>query len=51
MLLFSDVLERSHVRRLGWLADPKGWFRRTVEALFVLVAITEITGLDNQLQT
>lgn len=51
MLLLIALLGRRLVRRLGWLADPGGWFRRTVGAIFVLVGIAVITGFDKQLQT
>ena len=51
MLLLIALLGRALVRRLGWLADPRGWFRRTVGAIFVLVGIAVITGFDKQLQT
>ncbi len=51
MLLLIALLGRALVRRLGWLADPRGWFRRTVGAIFVIVGIAVITGFDKQLQT
>lgn len=51
MLLLIALLGRGLVRRLGWLADPSGWFRRTIGAIFVLVGIAVITGFDRQLQT
>lgn len=51
MLLLIALLGRGLVRRLGWLADPGGWFRRAIGATFVLVGIAVITGFDRQLQT
>ncbi|MRG60745.1 cytochrome C biogenesis protein [Agromyces sp. CFH 90414] len=51
MLLLIALLGRGLVRRLGWLAQPNGWFRRTIGAIFVLVGIAVITGFDKQLQT
>ncbi|GAA1779611.1 cytochrome c biogenesis CcdA family protein [Agromyces lapidis] len=51
MLLLVALVGRALVRRLGWLADPRGWFRRTIGALFVLVGIAVIVGFDKQLQT
>lgn len=50
MLLLIALLGRGLVRRLGWLADPHGWFRRVVGILFVLVGLAVITGFDKQLQ-
>lgn len=51
MLLLIALLGRGLIRRLGWLADPHGWFRRTIGILFVLVGIAVVTGFDKQLQT
>lgn len=51
MLLLIALLGRGLVRRLGWLANPGGWFRRVIGAIFVLVGIAVITGFDKQLQT
>lgn len=51
MLLLIALLGRGLVRRLGWLANPGGWFRRAIGATFVLVGIAVITGFDKQLQT
>ena len=51
MLLLVAVLGRALVRRLGWLANPNGWFRRTIGVLFMLVGIAIIIGFDKQLQT
>lgn len=51
MLLLIALLGRSFVRRLGWLANPNGWFRRSIGVVFVLVGVAVITGFDKQLQT
>ncbi|MBM7502792.1 cytochrome c biogenesis CcdA family protein [Agromyces aurantiacus] len=51
MLLLIALLGRGLVRRLGWLADPSGWFRRTIGAIFVLVGLAVITGFDKSVQT
>jgi cytochrome c-type biogenesis protein len=51
MLLLISLLGRRLVRRMGWLANPDGWFRRAVGVIFVLVGIAVITGFDKQLQT
>ncbi|MFY9714097.1 MAG: cytochrome c biogenesis protein CcdA [Microbacterium sp.] len=50
-LLLVGLLGRRLVRRLGWLADPRGWFRRVIGILFVVVGIAVIAGLDKALQT
>ncbi|MBT2497911.1 sulfite exporter TauE/SafE family protein [Agromyces sp. ISL-38] len=51
MLLLIALLGRAFVRRLGWLANPNGWFRRTIGAVFILVGVAVVAGLDKQLQT
>ncbi|MBN9200209.1 MAG: cytochrome C biogenesis protein [Microbacterium sp. SCN 70-18] len=51
MLLLIALLGRGLVRRLGWMADPNGWFRRIIGVLFILVGLAVITGFDKQLQT
>ena len=38
------------VRRLGWLADPHGWFRRGLGLVFVAVGLVVMFGLDRELQ-
>lgn len=50
-LLLVALAGRSAARRLGWLADPRGWFRRTMGVLFVIVGIAVIVGADKALQT
>ncbi|WP_374976783.1 cytochrome c biogenesis CcdA family protein [Microbacterium trichothecenolyticum] len=50
-LLLIALLGRNLVRRLGWLADPNGWFRRIVGVLFILVGVAVITGFDKLAQT
>lgn len=51
MLLLIALLGRGLVRRLGWMADPNGWFRRIIGVIFILVGVAVITGFDKQLQT
>jgi cytochrome c biogenesis protein CcdA len=50
-LLLIALAGRGAARRLGWLADPKGWFRRSMGVLFILVGIVVIVGADKALQT
>ncbi|MEZ5096461.1 MAG: cytochrome c biogenesis protein CcdA [Nocardioides sp.] len=38
------------VRRLGWLADAHGWFRRALGLVFVVVGLLVLTGLDRDVQ-
>jgi cytochrome c biogenesis protein CcdA len=50
-LLLIALAGRSAARRLGWLADPRGWFRRSMGVLFIIVGIVVIIGADKALQT
>lgn len=50
-LLLIGLLGRSAARRLGWLADPRGWLRRSIGVLFVIVGVVVIIGADKALQT
>lgn len=50
-LLAVALLGRRLLARLGWLADPHGWLRRGLGALFVAVGLVVLTGLDRDLQT
>ncbi|MFN4001687.1 cytochrome c biogenesis CcdA family protein [Microcella sp.] len=50
-LLLIALAGRTAARRLGWLADPRGWFRRSMGVLFIIVGIVVIVGADKALQT
>ncbi len=50
-LLLIALAGRTAARRLGWLADPRGWFRRSMGVLFIIVGIVVIIGADKALQT
>jgi len=50
-LLLIALAGRSAARRLGWLADPRGWFRRSMGVLFIIVGVIVIVGADKALQT
>jgi cytochrome c biogenesis protein CcdA/thiol-disulfide isomerase/thioredoxin len=39
------------VTRLGWLANPEGWFKKILGIIFLLVGIMILTGLDKQFET
>lgn len=50
LLLIAFVGQR-FVHKIQWAADPKGWFKRVLGALFIVVGIFIFTGLDKKLQT
>ncbi|MEX1112841.1 MAG: cytochrome c biogenesis protein CcdA [Patescibacteria group bacterium] len=49
-LLLVAYAGQGAVRKLGWAADPHGTFRKVVGALFLLVGIGVLLGLDRDLQ-
>lgn len=51
MLLLIAILGQAFARRLGWLANPAGWFRKTIGALFIVVGLSVLFGLDKKAQT
>lgn len=50
MLLLIGLLGQQLVRKLGWAVNPKGWFKRGIGIVFILVGLFVLTGLDRQLQ-
>ncbi len=50
-LLMIGLAGRGVARRLGWLADPHGWFRRGMGIVFIIVGVVVIVGADKALQT
>jgi len=49
-LLFVSLVGQRIMVGLGIAADPRGWFKRIMGVIFILVAITIITGYDKKLQ-
>ncbi|PID97162.1 MAG: cytochrome C biogenesis protein [Actinomycetales bacterium] len=49
-LLAIALAGRRLVQRLGWAADPHGWFRRGLGGVFVIVGLTVAFGWDRDLQ-
>lgn len=50
MLLLVAYLGQIFVARLGWLSNPKGWFKRVIGILFILVGLMVILGFDKKIQ-
>jgi len=50
VLMAIGVVGQSLVAKLGWAADPNGWFRRTLGVVFVIVGIIVLLSLDKQIQ-
>lgn len=51
ILLFVALLGQKFVKKIQWAADPKGWFKRALGILFILVGVFIVTGTDKKLQT
>ncbi|HEY8108673.1 MAG TPA: cytochrome c biogenesis protein CcdA [Patescibacteria group bacterium] len=50
-LLLIAYAGQGLVKKLGWVADPRGRFRKVIGVLFVLVGLAILFGLDRDLQT
>jgi len=50
VLLAIGVAGQSVVKKLGWAANPNGWFRKTLGIIFVITGLIVIFGLDKQIQ-
>ena len=51
VLLMISLLGEKLVRRLGGVANPHGWFKRTIGAIFLVVGIFVLTGIDKQVES
>mgnify|MGYP001567100695 CR=1 FL=1 len=49
-LLLVAKLGQALVTRLGWAANPRGWFHRIVGILLIVTGVTIVFGLDKQFQ-
>lgn len=49
-LLAIALAGRKLTSRLGWTANPNGWFRRALALVLILVGLAVITGLDKKFQ-
>ncbi len=50
MLLLIAYAGQKVVSKLGWATNPKGWFKRGVGVLFLLIGVAIFTGLDKDLE-
>ncbi len=51
MLLLVSLLGQRFIQGARFAADPRGWFKRSLGVLFILVGILILTGKDKDLQT
>ena len=50
-LLLIAYLGQAFVARLHWLSNPKGWFKKTIGVLFIIVGATVMFGIDKRVQS
>lgn len=50
-LLAISLAGERLVRKLGWAADPYGWFRRSLGVLFVILGVFIATGVEKKIET
>lgn len=51
ILLLISLLGQKFANKLGVLANPKGWFKKLIGVIFLLVAVAIVTGFDKDFQT
>lgn len=51
VLLLIAVFGQRFVRRVTWLANPRGFFKRTLGVLFILVGVLILFGWDKRIET
>lgn len=50
MLLAISLAGRKLIAKLGWAANPYGWFQKTIAVLFIIVGALVATGSDKKVQ-
>ena len=50
ILLIIAVAGQAATRRLGWLSNSSGWFRRSMGILFIVIGVAIVFGWDKDLQ-
>lgn len=50
VLLLIAIAGQSVVERLKWASNPRGWFRRSIGIIFIVVGLSVLLGLDKDFQ-
>ncbi len=50
VLLLVAIAGQTAVKKMGWLSNPGGWFRRATGILFIVVGLAVLLGLDKNFQ-
>ena len=51
MLMLISIFGQKMIRKVKWAADPKGWFKRGLGVLFILVGLMIFTGYEKKVET
>ncbi len=51
ILLLISIFGRALADKLRWLSNPGGWFKKTIGALFLIVGVLVIFGIDKRVQS
>lgn len=51
VLLLVSMLGRRFTTRAAWATDPKGWFKRGLGIIFIIIGLLIFTGTDKKIQT
>ena len=51
IMLLTALLGRKLLSKLRVFADPKGWFRKSMGIIFLIVGLMIITGIDKKIET
>lgn len=51
MLLLIAIYGQKLVTKMKWLADPNGKFKKVLGAIFILVGLAVLTGIDKEIET
>lgn len=50
VLLLVALLGRAVTQKLGWLSNPRGWFKKTIGIIFITVGLLVMFGVDKKVQ-
>jgi len=51
VLLFIAVLGQRFADRLAWASDPRGWFKRGLGTLFIILGLLIVLGIEKRIET
>lgn len=51
ILLLVSILGQRFIRNAAWATDPRGWFKRGLGIIFILVGLAILSGADKRFQT